>query len=97
VIAIHVWRNIHNHIRSGSAALAARQRAKCRAAISSIVIDGGSAPNSTRAFGRAVDDFFACNQWGNCGTCSKALLQSYRSALEPCSLASLNVKVQEND
>ena len=57
------------------------------AALRSLVIDSVSAPNSKRAYGRAVDNFLAWHQREDRGPFSKALLQAYRAGLEQRGLA----------
>ena len=63
------------------------------AALRSLVVDSVSAPNSKRAYGRAVDNFLAWHQLENRGPFSKALLQAYRAALEQRGLAPATINV----
>lgn len=63
------------------------------AALRSLVIDSVSAPNSKRAYGRAVDQFVIWHQRENPGPFSKAVLQSYRARLEQHGLAPATINV----
>jgi site-specific recombinase XerD len=63
------------------------------AALRSLVIDSVSAPNSKRAYGRAVDNFLAWQQREQRGPFSKALLQAYRASLEQSGLAPATINV----
>ena len=63
------------------------------AALRSLVIDSVSAPNSKRAYGRAVDNFLVGHQQQNPGPFSKAVLQAYRAGLEQRGLAPATINV----
>jgi hypothetical protein len=63
------------------------------AALRSLVVDSVSAPNSKRAYGRAVDNFLAWHQLENRGPFSKALLQAYRASLVQRSLSPATINV----
>ena len=63
------------------------------AALRSLVIDSVSAPNSKRAYGRAIDNFLAWHQQQNPGPFAKALLQAYRAGLEQQGLAPATINV----
>jgi integrase len=63
------------------------------AALRSLVVDSVSAPNSKRAYGRAVDNFLAWHRQENRGPFSKALLQAYRAGLELRGLAPATINV----
>jgi hypothetical protein len=63
------------------------------AALRSLVVDSVSAPNSKRAYGRAVDSFLAWHQREDRGPFSKALLQAYSAALEQRGLAPATINV----
>lgn len=59
-----------------------------------VVLDSVASPHSRRAYGKALDDFFAWYAAEPRGTFSKALLQSYRSRLEAQRLAPSTINVR---
>src|SRR5580698_5584414 len=63
------------------------------AALRSLVVDSVSAPNSKRAYGRAIDNFLVWHQREDRGPFSKALLQAYRAGLEQRGLAPATINV----
>ena len=67
------------------------------AALRSLVVDSVSAPNSKRAYGRAVDNFLAWHQLENRGPFSKALLQGGRAALEHIQLTLGHASIQTTE
>ena len=63
-------------------------------ALRQVVLDSVASPHSRRAYGKALDDFFAWYAAEPRGTFSKALLQSYRSRLEAQRLAPSTINVR---